>query len=97
MATRCTGWLLVPALVALMRPGHDLSEFLVVYPLWIFLDGNFCCMEGSEAGIGYLEALIHYAAALLGALVPTWAPLMLGVLMSGQMLVDGLYLRRLGE
>jgi serine/threonine protein kinase len=97
MATRCAGWLLVPVLVALMRPGHDLSEFFLVFPLWIFLDGNFCCLEGSEAGIGYLEALIHYAAAVLAALAPTWAPLVLGVLMSGQMLVDGLILRRLEE
>jgi serine/threonine-protein kinase len=97
MATRCAGWLLVPALVALWRPGHDLSEFLLVYPLWIFLDGNFYCMEGSEAGIGYLAALVHYIAAVLGALAPTWAPLILGLLMSGQMVVDGIFLRRLGE
>ncbi|MFO0845262.1 MAG: serine/threonine-protein kinase [Gemmataceae bacterium] len=94
---RCAGWLLIPALVATTRPGHDLAEFFLVFPLWIFLDGNYYCLMGTEAGVAYLVALVHYAAALLVALALPWSPLALGVLMSGQMLLDGLILRSLQE
>jgi hypothetical protein len=97
MVTRWAGWLLVPAIVALMRPGDDPAEFYLVFPLWAFLDGNFYCMIGSEAGVAYPVALVHYAAAVLVTLAPPLSPLVLGVLMSGDMLIDGLYLRRLSE
>jgi hypothetical protein len=93
MFARGVGYLLVPALVALMRPGHDPAEFFLVFPLWIFLDGNYYLLAGSEGGISYPVALLFYAAALLVTLAPLYSPLAVGVLTSISMLIDGLYLR----
>jgi hypothetical protein len=97
MFTRSAGGLLVPILVALLRPGHDLAEFYLVFPLWIFLEGNWCFLLGSEVGGGYLLALLHYAAALLVTLAPPLSPLVLGAAVSTSLLLGGLYLRRLSE
>jgi serine/threonine-protein kinase len=97
MFTRSAGGLLVPILVALMRPGHDLAEFYLVFPLWMFLEGNWCFLLGSEVGGGYLLALLHYAAALLVTLAPPLSPLALGAVVSTSLLLGGLYLRRLSE
>src|SRR5262249_24658050 len=36
---RCTGLLMAPALVAIMRPGDTLDEFHMVFVWWIFLEG----------------------------------------------------------
>ncbi len=97
MLTRIAGWLLVPVIVALMRPGRDPTEFFLVFPLWLFLAGNFYFMVGSEGGIGYPLALLHYAAAVLVTQVPYWSPLIVAILASTGMLLDALYLRSLRE
>jgi serine/threonine-protein kinase len=93
MCTRGIGFLLIPILVALMRPGHDPAEFFLVFPLWIFLDGNYYFLAGSEAGISYPVALVFYAAAVLASLAPPLSPLAVGAAVSVSMLIDGLYLR----
>jgi serine/threonine protein kinase len=97
MSARLTGFLLVPLLVALFRPGHDLAEFYLVFVWWIFLEGNFFLMMGAYAGWGYPAALVNYAVAVLIALFPHFGPLVCGALVSGGLVVLGTYLRRLGE
>jgi hypothetical protein len=97
LLVRWVGYLMVPGIVALMRPGHEPAEFYMVFALWILMDGNFYLMVGSEVGIGYPMALLNYTAAVLVSLAPGWAPLAAGLLISGSMLVQGLYLRFLGK
>jgi hypothetical protein len=97
LSTRCAGFFLVPLLVALFRPGHDLAEFYLIFLLWIFLDGNFFLVLGAYMGAGYPAALLHYAAAVLIALFPHFGPLVCGALVSGGLVLIGTYLRRLGE
>jgi serine/threonine-protein kinase len=97
MGTRAVSWLLMPVLVALMRPGHDPAEFFLVFALWCFLDGNFYVIMGSEVGHNYLVALVHYIAAVLVTFVPHWGPLVVGALASASMFLNSLYLRRLTE
>jgi hypothetical protein len=93
MVTRGVGYLLVPVVVALMRPGRDPAEFFLVFPLWILLDGNYYFLMGSEGGVGYLVAALFYAATVLMTLAPAWSPLAAGGMVSLSMLLDGLYLR----
>jgi hypothetical protein len=97
MFTRSAGGLLVPVMVALMRPGHDPAEFFLVFPLWMFLEGNVYILLGSEAGGGYVVGLLHYSGAVVAALVPPLGPLALGTTVSCGLLLAGLYLRRLTE
>jgi serine/threonine-protein kinase len=97
MSSRCAGFLLVPLLVALYRPGHDLAEFYLVFLLWIYLDGNFFLMMGAYSGAGYPAALVHYAAALLIALFPRFGPLAAGAMTSAGLVLLGTYLRSLGK
>jgi hypothetical protein len=93
MVARGTGLLLVPLVVALMRPGHDLAEFFLVFPLWILLDGNYYLLLGSEGGLSYPVAVVFYAAAVLATLAPSFSPLAWGGMVTISMLTDGLYLR----
>jgi serine/threonine-protein kinase len=97
MSARCVGFFLVPLLVTLFRPGHDLAEFYLIFLWWIFLDGNFFLVMGVYWGGGYPAALVHYAAAVGIALFPQFGPLVCGVLVSGGLVLLGTYLRRLGE
>jgi serine/threonine protein kinase len=90
---RYAGWLLMPPLVALMRPGRELSEFYMVFPLWIFLEGNLYLVMGSEGGFCYPVALFHYAVAVLVTFIPFYGPLVLGATVTGSMLMDALYLK----
>jgi serine/threonine-protein kinase len=97
MSARLAGFFLVPLLVALFRPGHDLAEFSLVFVWWIFLEGNFFLMMGAYAGAGYPAALVQYAAAILIALFPHFGALAAGVLISGGLILLGTYLRQLGD
>jgi serine/threonine-protein kinase len=90
---RVIGFLLVPVVVALMRPGHDPAEFFLVFALWILLDGNYYLIMGSEGGLVYLAAPLFYAAAVLMTLAPTLSPVTAGVMVSISMMIDGVYLR----
>jgi len=97
ISTRCAGFVLVPLLVALFRPGHDLAEFYWIFLLWIFLDGNFFLVSGAYMGAGYPAALVHYVAAVVIALFPHFGPLVAGALVSAGLVLLGTFLRRLGE
>jgi serine/threonine protein kinase len=87
------GLLMVPLLVALMRPGEDLSEFFMVFPLWILLLAVSCFFGASQVGIVYLMTLFSFALAVLAAWAPSLGPLLFGLTASLHLLCAGLYLR----
>jgi serine/threonine protein kinase len=97
MSARVAGFLLIPLLVALSRPGHDLSEFYLIFLLWIYLEGNFCLLMGAYWGGSYLAALVYYAVAFLVALFPHFGPLVAGAMISAGLVMVGTYLRSLGK
>jgi serine/threonine protein kinase len=97
VSARLVGFLLVPLLVALFRPGRDLAEFYLVFLWWSFLEGNFFLVLGAYLGAGYPAALLHYAVAVLIALFPHFGPLVCGAQISAGLVLQGTYLRRLGE
>jgi hypothetical protein len=97
ISSRWAMYLLVPLLVALFRPGHDLAELYLIFLFWIYLDGNFFLMMGAYAGAGYPVALAHYAVAVLIAHFPHFGPLAAGAMTSAGLVLLGTYLRSLGK
>lgn len=97
MSCRVIGFLMVPLLVALFRPGHNLAEYYLVFLWWVFLEGNFNLLMGIYFGGGYPAALVHYAAAMMIAIFPPIGPLVGGALISAGLVMLGTYLRQLGE
>ncbi|HYT88518.1 MAG TPA: serine/threonine-protein kinase [Gemmataceae bacterium] len=97
ICSRFAGWLLVVAIVALARPGHDLAEFYLVFPMWIILDGSFYFLMGSYVGAAFPVAFLHYAVAVLVTLALPFGPLVCGGLASIGLAFLALYLRTLGE
>jgi len=83
--------LLAPLLVWLVV-GPD--RLLLVYPVWHLLAGMafFACAD--MLGLHHLEGGAAFAASVLGALAPAWAPLILATFSSLNMALLGLLFRR---
>jgi serine/threonine-protein kinase len=87
------GFFAVSIIVALTRPGHDLSEFFPVFPLCIAVLAVCVFASGSKVGLLYAAALFYFALALLAACVPRFGPLLLGMTISMNLLFTGLHVR----
>jgi hypothetical protein len=70
---------------------------LFVYPLWASLAGSTIFALASHQGILYLVGLLCYVLAVVMLLEPFWAPLEVGLLMSFNLAVQGVVLRRVGR
>jgi serine/threonine protein kinase len=82
---------------AVAEPGRPWNG-LTVYPFWCILTGvTFFGLANAFWGRLYLVALVWFAAALLMPLRLEWAPLELGLLLSGMLLVLSRHLRRLRD
>jgi hypothetical protein len=89
--------LLAPLLVWLVV-GFD--QLLLVYPVWQLLAGLALFALADLLGFYHLVGGVIFAASLLSALAPAWAPLILGTLASLSMAFQGLFfrsVRRLGR
>ena len=82
-------WLVVRAVVP---PDHPELMFLV-YPLWMLQLGLTYLSFASEAGGLYVQGGLFYVLALALVFFLPWAPLIVGSLMTLNMLVSGLLLR----
>jgi serine/threonine-protein kinase len=87
------GFFAVSIIVALTRPGHDLSEFFQVFPLCIIVLAVCVFSMGGKLGLFYAATLFYFALALLAAWVPGIGPLLLGMTISTHLLSTGLHIR----
>jgi serine/threonine protein kinase len=87
------GFFAVSIIVTLTRPGHNLSEFLQVFPLCIVVLAICVFTMGSKLGLFYVAALFYFTLALLAAWVPGIGPLLLGATVSTHLLSIGLHIR----
>jgi serine/threonine protein kinase len=83
--------LLTPVLIWLVV-GPD--ELLLVYPFWQLLTALVFVACADLFGLYHLVGGVIFAAAVLSALVPSWAPLLLATLASVNMTWQGLFFRR---
>lgn len=91
------GHLIAMALVPLTFWFMGVTDWFLVYPVWIILAGmNFFALA-SAVGFMILPALACFALALPVALAPTWSPLEVGVVMAFNLISQGLFLRGLDD
>lgn len=87
------GFFAVSLIVALTRPGHDLSEFFPAFPLCIVVLAVCVFTTGSKLGLLYAASLLYFALALLATRVPSLGPLLLGMAISANLMSTGLRIR----
>jgi hypothetical protein len=83
-------FLAIPLICWLMKT----PDPLLIYPLWAVATGSTFYSLGSLAGVSYTIGTSCFILAPIMALAPHWAPLEVGFLMSLNLLVHGLCLRR---
>jgi hypothetical protein len=79
----------------LTLPPGDSNGILVVYSLWAAVAGLSFLAHATEAGIYYMVAAVLFAASIVMALTPQWAPLEIAFLMTANMTSQAIYLRGL--
>src|SRR5262249_39998094 len=72
----------------------DPANLLYVYPLWATTAAMSFLAHATEAGIYYMVAAVMFCLAIVMALTPHWAPLEVAFFMSGNLTMQGLYMRR---
>jgi serine/threonine protein kinase len=96
-AGHTTAVLLVLLVCVLMAPPDRPANLFLPYPLWATLAGATFFSMASNAGLLYLIGTACFALAAVMAWHPSWAPLEAGLLMSVNLLAQGLYYRRVGS
>jgi serine/threonine protein kinase len=91
------GFLLVPLLIARMVRPETTEEWFVVYAIWLVQVGGTFFTLAPSAGFLYLTGCACFLLALLIPWIPEFAPLLVGTLMSVNMTIHGLFLRRLAK
>ncbi|MCI0683348.1 MAG: serine/threonine protein kinase [Gemmataceae bacterium] len=89
------GCFMMLAVVLLTARVEQPEDLFMVYPIWVVMTGISMFALASQAGWHYISGLVFWGTALAMALFPRWAPLMVGLLASSNLLWQGLHLRRL--
>jgi hypothetical protein len=91
------GFVIVPITVVRMIEPTTIEEWFLIYALWLIqVSGTFFAL-GASAGHMYLTAGFCLGLALIIPWIPAYAPLVVGCLMSLNMTMQGLFLRRLAK
>jgi serine/threonine protein kinase len=86
---------LVPVIVWRLLPPREPADLFIVYPLWAVLAAVTFCAMAAEAGYVYLIGGACYVVAGLMLLEPEWSPFLVGLIMTGNLTLQGLFLRSL--
>jgi serine/threonine-protein kinase len=93
-STHLISCFLVAFVVAWTTPLNRPDELLVIIPLLVILAGTTMLAQASLAGMMYPAGVLFLATAVVMALDLSLAPLEAGVLMTGNLVFQGLWLRR---
>lgn len=91
------GFLMVPAIVALLVKPQTIEQWFVVYPIWLTQVGGTFFTFAASAGFLYVTGSACFILAVILVFIPEYAPLLVGFLMSANMASHGLFLRRLAK
>lgn len=91
------GFLLAPLVVYLMVKPQTLEQWFVIYSLWLTQVGGTFFTFAASAGFLYVTGSVCFLLAITIPLFPGYAPLLVGLLMSTNMMTHGLFLRRLAK
>ena len=90
------GTFLIFAVVWWTTPADRPERLLLTFPLWMILGGQTLLALATEVGPLYLVAALGFGTAVVAALLPSWGPLLMGLLGTVNLATQGLFLRRLG-
>jgi len=94
--SQVAAFLLVPVVAMLVLPWRkDPEVLLVVYPLWIIVTAVTMFGLASNLGLLYIPATVFMLTSVLMALKPSVAPVIAGMLASGNLLFESFNLNRL--
>jgi eukaryotic-like serine/threonine-protein kinase len=85
--------LLALVLFWLVTPAAEPQRLFLVYPVWLLLAGLAWTAFTDLLGVYYLTGAISFAAAVPAALLPFWAPLIMSLASSLNMLAIGLFMQ----
>jgi serine/threonine protein kinase len=85
------------AVVLIAVPADHPEQRLMVYSIWAAAAALSFLSHAVEAGFYYVISGVLFAFAIVLALTPTWAPLEIALFMTGNMLLQGTFLRRSAE
>ena len=90
---------LILVLATIMRMTHPTTpeEWFVVYPLWLIVAGCAFFSLAGEVGIMYVSGSLCFLIVVLAPLVPFYMPLVGGAVMSVNVTILGLVLRRVAR
>jgi serine/threonine protein kinase len=80
-----------------LTPPDQPERLFLVFPMWLMLVGVVFSTLAVQAGPLYLIAVLAFSLAVLTTFIPQWAPLIVGALVSFNLLTHSLLLRRLGR
>jgi tRNA A-37 threonylcarbamoyl transferase component Bud32 len=96
-STHLVSCFLVAFVVLWNSPHSRPDELLVILPLWVVLAGTTMLAQASLAGMMYPAGVVFLITAVVMALDLSLAPLEAGCLMTGNLVFQGLWLRRQAE
>jgi hypothetical protein len=73
------------------------EEWFVIYALWLILAGSTYFSQAANLGILYVTGSLCFLLAALAPLVPFYMPLVMGSLISLNMTMLGVVLRRVAR
>jgi hypothetical protein len=91
------GMILVPFTVLWMVHPTTAEQWFVIYAIWLIGMGGTFFSFGANAGILYLNGGLCFLLAIVAPLVAFYMPLVVGSLMSLNMMTVGLVLRRVAR
>jgi eukaryotic-like serine/threonine-protein kinase len=95
--THLVGCFVITFVVVWAMPHNRPEDLLVIIPLLVVLAGTTMLAQASLAGMMYPAGVVFLATAVVMALDVSLAPLEAGCLMSGNLVFQGLWLRRQAE
>jgi hypothetical protein len=91
------GLILVPLTILRMMHPATPEEWFVIYALWLIAGGCTYFSHAAHLGILYVTASVCFLLAVLAPFVPFYMPLVMGSLISLNMTMLGLLLRRVAR
>jgi hypothetical protein len=91
------GMILVPLTILRMMHPATPEEWFVIYALWLIEGGCTYFSQAANVGILYVTASVCFLLAVLAPFVPFYMPLVVGSLISLNMTMLGLLLRRVAR
>lgn len=91
------GFVIIPITVIRMVHPKTVEEWFLIYALWLTQVGGTFFTFGASAGFLYVTGAVCFLLALIVPWMPEYIPLVVGLMMTTNMMSQGLFLRHLAR